>query len=41
MNDKLYFGATETSPINGGYMEGAVRAAKMVAEKLIPEISRL
>jgi len=38
MNSKLYFGATETSPVNGGYMEGAVRAAKRVANRLIREL---
>ena len=35
MNDKLFFTGTETSKEFGGYMEGAVVAAKSVAEKVL------
>ena len=35
MNDKLFFTGTETSKEFGGYMEGAVVAAKSVVEKVL------
>ncbi len=34
MNGKLFFGATETAAESAGYMEGAVIAARSVAERL-------
>jgi monoamine oxidase len=35
MNNKLYLSGSETSPIFGGYMDGAVNSGKTVAEKII------
>ncbi|WP_343565708.1 hypothetical protein [Sphingobacterium sp.] len=38
MNNKLFFAATETATELPGYMEGAVVAAKAIAEKLYKQI---
>jgi len=39
MNGKLYFSGAETSPIYGGYMEGAVYSGLNIANKLLNEHS--
>jgi monoamine oxidase len=35
MNGKLFFAGAETSKINPGYMEGAVRSALAVVKQMI------
>jgi len=37
LNGRLYFCGTETSPVHGGYMEGAIVAAKRTANALLQE----
>ena len=34
MNNKLFFTVTETSGAFGGYMEGAVISAKVIADRV-------
>ena len=35
LNGRLHFASTEVSPINGGYLDGAVYIAKRVSERII------
>ena len=39
-NDKLFFAGTETSPAFGGYMDGAIIAAKATSERVLASIKK-
>ena len=39
-NDSLYFSGTETSPVHGGYLEGAIYSSLKTVHKILAEASK-